>query len=171
MTGTFRLINRLFWLVWILYPLVFLSSLQPEGFAPVGTPPEVCRPWLMDDASLTPRARAVLWARVGAEFVIWGIGLGLGHWVIHRAAKGRVLVTEILWPVRAMALLLLIWPVVGLILDNLTAWTIANALPGQDYAPIWLPDIGIMGFGLFTIRIATVLTHAVDLARETELTI
>jgi hypothetical protein len=70
-----------------------------------------------------------------------------------------------------MALLLLIWPVVGLILDNLTAWTIANALPGQDYAPIWLPDIGIMGFGLFTIMIATVLTQAVDLARETELTI
>ena len=171
MTGTFRLIDRLFWLVWILYPYVFFSNILADGFEQVGTPPEVCKPWLFDYASLTPRNLALLWTDAGAEFIVWGIGLGLGHWVIHRAAKGRVLVTEIIWPVRAMGLLLLVWPVVSLILDNLVVWSVASAVPALDYAPIWVPDVVPIGFGLFTLVIATVLSHAVDLARETELTI
>ena len=44
-------------------------------------------------------------------------------------------------------------------------------MPGQDYVPMWFPDVVSIGFGLFTLVIATILSHAVDLARETELTI
>ena len=171
MTGLFRLIDRLFWLVWLCYPIVFFRDLQSGGFEQLGTPPEICRPWLLDYAALGPRDVALLWANRGAQFVVWGIGLGLGHWVIHRAARGRVLVAEIVWPVQALGLVLLIWPVAGLVLDNLVVWSIASTIPGQDYAPIWLPDTVAMGFGLFTLVIARVLRQAVELARETELTI
>jgi hypothetical protein len=44
-------------------------------------------------------------------------------------------------------------------------------VPGQDYAPMWFPDIVSIGFGLLTLVFATILSQAVDLARETELTI
>jgi hypothetical protein len=171
MIKIFRLIDRLFWLVWICYPYVFITTVQLNGFAQVGTPPEVCRPWLLDYNAFTPLAVALLWTDATAQFIVWGVGLGLGHWLVHRAAKGRVLVTEIIWPVRTLGLLLLIWPVLQLVLANLVAWSIASVVPGQDYVPIWFPDIVPLGFGMIVIVIATVLSHAVDLARETELTI
>jgi hypothetical protein len=171
MTLSFRLIDRLFWLVWIGFPFAFLGTAELGGLDPAQTPPDICLPWLPDYSVLTPLGQALLWVRFGAEFMVWGIGLALAHWVIHRAAKGQVFATDILWPVRSMGLLLLVWPMASVILDNLTAWSLAGLIPGQVYEPIWMPNIIIMGFGLFLMMIATVLGQAVDLARDAELTI
>lgn len=173
MQRTFRRIDRAFWLVWLLFPLTFLQS---TGFGPATLMSEAdidaaaaCVGLAM--SPLSPAGQALFWVRFGAEFMVYGTGLALAHWIIHRAASGRVLADEVLWAVRAMGLLLLIWPLVGLASDNMTLYAIAQSPGGPAFAPIWIPDIIVMGFGLFFLMLALVLQEAVTLKQDAALTI
>jgi hypothetical protein len=122
-------------------------------------------------ATLPTWGRTLYWIFYFSDFVVYAIGLALGHWVIHRAARGRLFAADIRAAVRLLGWILVIWPLIGLGLNNLINLAFAER-PGADpFTPTFIPDVVVFGFGLFLLAIAAALAEAIRLRQDADLTI
>jgi hypothetical protein len=171
MTPGFRRLDRLFWVVWLTLPLMILET---AGISPVDLLRGDWAPasWLTDLVATLPTwGRTLYWIFYFSDFVVYAIGLALGHWVIHRAARGRLFAADIRAAVRLLGWILVIWPLIGLGLNNLINLAFAER-PGADpFTPTFIPDVVLFGFGLFLLAIAAALAEAIRLRQDADLTI
>ena len=116
-------------------------------------------------------AYALFWLRFPSDFVVFGLALGLGHQVIRRRARGRVLVADIVRRIAILGWLLLVWPLVGLVIDNVISLSLTQISGAGPVAPTWVPDIIVMGFGLLLPAIMPALREAIRQQNAVDLTI
>lgn len=172
----FLWLDRAFWLIWLGFPVLIWVSVQAVMNAPaeiLALAPDqaACLADLPMVATFSTAGRWVFWGVFGIEMAFYAVVLGMAHGVIHRCATGRVFVDGMIGTLRNMGILIALFPVVDIILANLSLW----AYVATGDIPVFLPnfalDIPVIGVGLLLITIAAAMRMAVQLHQDAELTI
>jgi Protein of unknown function (DUF2975) len=168
--------DRAFWLIWLAFPALiwlFVAEIRsaPDRLAELAPEQKACLAELPQLATFSATGRAAFWIGFGAEALFYVVILALGHLVIHRCARGRVLFTEMVGVLQWIGITIAGWPVVDLVLAN----ALGMVLKGTGDVPIFTPtytlDVPVLGVGLVIITISMAFRQAVRLREDAELTI
>lgn len=172
----YGVVDRAFWLIWIAFPLVIWRLVAEiragaGGIEGLSQAQRACLDILPQISRFGPAGQSAFWALFGFEFAVYALLLGLAHWVVHRCATGRVLVAEMIGVLRAIGVVITVFPLVNLVLSNaaLLIWVRTGDMP--SYTPDLALDLPVLGFGLLMLTIAAAMRQAVALRQEADLTI
>lgn len=172
----FRQLDRLFWLVWLGLPLMVWLSLaaaaDPAALA-AQLPAELaqCARLIPQPEQMSGLGKVLYWFLLGYQLSIYVVLLAALHRVVHRFAQGRLYAAETLSIVGWLGVVLVAWPFTETAVTGLVAY----GLKALGDIPILVPslavDIAPITVGLFLIALRSVLTHAMAIEAENELTI
>lgn len=175
-TRWFRVFDRVFWLIWLGFPLMMWLVYQANTDAPQVAeqlPPEYknCAALLPSPQTMHGLSAAIFWGMFISNFSIYFVVLTVFHVILHRFARGRIYVSETLASLQLVAIVLIVWP----FLDALVQSTGLYALHQRGDLPLNTPrmviDIGPVAIGVFLLAIKHMLKHAIALKSEHDLTI
>jgi hypothetical protein len=102
---------------------------------------------------------------------LFAVLLAMAHAVIHRCATGRVFVAGMIGTLHRIGLLIIAFPVIDLLLQNLTMWVYVRTGDVMTFSPEFALDVPVIGVGLLLITMAAAMRMAVQLHQDAELTI
>lgn len=158
MPFSFHLTGRVFWLVWLLMPIAIWGEIAQVDWAVVGATGRA--------AGMVP---VLLALSISGSYLVFCFALALAHRIILRAADREFFGPRVLRTFRIMGTMLLVWPLLSHLIDNLAQWAVTPA--DTPVAFFLIPDVVVMGFGLFLLTIGQVLAEGLRLQRESELTV
>lgn len=172
----YRALDRAFWLIWLGFPLLIwqvvaearIGTAQLEALYP---DQRACLALLPQIDAFSGAGQALFWSLLALEFTVYAVLLGLAHRVIQRCASGRIFVSEMIGTLRAIGLIIAIWPVAELLLSNLVFFVLSRLGDMKSFAPSFALDLPVLGVGLLLLTIAAAMRQAVALREEAELTI
>lgn len=169
-------LNRAFWLIWLCFPgLIWIVARgvlkAPERLSEMAPEQAACLAALPQLALFSPTGTVIFWVFFALQFGVYAMFLGLAHWVIHRCAQGRIFVDSMIGVLRLTGILIALWPILDLMLNNLITlalvWTGDFPVFYADYAL----DLPVLGVGLLVFTISVAMRQAVRLREDAELTI
>ncbi len=175
-TPTFVVLDRLFWLVWLAFPvLIFLTyrSLS-DGNALQAQLPDVdpaCVASIPQVANFSVAGKAATFAYYCWQYAIYAVLLAFAHMTIHRCAVGKAFVVDTLRALGVLGAIVVAWPFADLALSNLLAFIVYRTQDVKTFEANYFFDIGPFGVGLLLLTIRTVIAHAIALKQDHDLTI
>lgn len=172
----FLVLDRAFWLIWLGFPmLIWLLVHQildaPAQLAVLAPDQAACLEGLPMVSNFSAVSQTAFWGQFAVEMTVYAVLLWLAHRVIHRCATGQVFVAAMIATLRRIGLVIAIYPLVELVLSNLTLITYTLAGDLAIYLPDYALNLPVIAVGLLLITMASAMRMAVHLHREAELTI
>ena len=172
----FMAMDRAFYLIWLGFPLFIWSLVRqvqdgPEQLAALVPGQDLCLQELPQVARFSAAGKAAFWTTFGVEMVIYAVLLALAHQVVHRCAKGRVFVAPMISSLWRIVMIISAFPVIDLILQNLSLWAYAQTGDLPFFLPSFTLDVPVIGVGLLLMTMAMAMRMAVDMHSDAELTI
>jgi hypothetical protein len=172
----FQWLDRAFWLIWLGFPVMIWLLVQSVLDAPaqlLALAPEqaTCLAELPLPSTFSPTGQWVFWLAFAVEMVMFAALLAMAHAVIHRCATGQVFVSGMIGTLHRIGLLIVGFPVVDLVLQNLTLWVYVQTGDVPTFSADFALDLPVIGVGLLLITIAAAMRMAVQLHQDAELTI
>ena len=173
----FKTLDRLFWLVWLAFPvIIWLSYLSVQGQSAdllAELPPAfaACADALPNITKFSTGGKAAVIVFFLAQFLIYGALLALAHLTIHRFARGQVFVADTLRTLGLLGIIIALWPFFDLLSSNLLGLAVRATGDMKGFAPDFLFDIGPFGVGLLIITLRAALRHAIAMKHDQDLTI
>jgi hypothetical protein len=172
----FLWLDRAFWLIWLGFPVLVwlivdgimgipgqLAETVPEQAACIAKLPQVM--------NFSAAGQGVFWTVFGLQIAFYAALLFMAHRIIHHCARGQVFMQGMIGMLRTIGLTIAVFPVVDLVLENLSA--AVYVLTGD--LPIFLPnfalDLPVIGVGLLMVTMALAMRMAARLRQDAELTI
>jgi len=171
----FRLLDRLFWLVWLGLPFMIYMTVRTADGAQLDALFDAADQACMEAAPTLGRmsaaGRSIWWTALIVQYSIYAVLLFLAHRMIHRFAGGRILVTETLGGLRGVALIITAYPFYDLVSRNLLTFGLATTGDLKAFLPDPGIDVTVLGVGLLILTLVAALRHAVTLQQDADLTI
>jgi hypothetical protein len=172
----FRLMERLFRLVWVAFPLyvgfqVWQVLTLPNKLANLDPKLAAC----MQQLPLVPHfslgGKVVYWIAFTMEMSVYFALLLLAHRVLARAARGQIFIPELASTLKTIALIITLLPLFDLVLQNALLAILAGLGDMPFYSPSFDFDVTIFGVGLLMLTISSAMREAVRLREDADLTI
>lgn len=175
-TRWFRVLDRAFWLIWLGFPLMMWLVYQANTNAPrIGEqlPPEFknCIALMPMPQNMKGGSAAIFWIMFIVNFSIYAIVLWVFHAILHRFARGRIYVSETLASLQFVGIALIVWPFVDALVQNAGMYALHQRGDLPIYVPTGVIDIGPVAVGVFLLAIKLMLSHAIALKSEHDLTV
>jgi Protein of unknown function (DUF2975) len=172
----FKLLDRLFWLVWIAFPIVIwqnYTAVLDQSALMAEMPPEAsnCAALVPQVANFSGNGKAQVLAYFLTQYVVYAWLLYLAHSAIHRCATGQVFVSGTLKTLKLLGIIIVAWPFFDLAASNLLNYALTLTGDLKQYSPNLLFDVGPFGVGLLILTMRAVLGHAILLKQDHDLTI
>ena len=87
----------------------------------------------------------------------------MAHQVVHRCATGRVFVVPMIVSLQRMGVIIAIWPIVELVIINLSAWAYVKTGDMNAFSGSFALDVPVMGVGLLLVTMAAAMKMAVKM--------
>lgn len=169
-------LDRAFWLIWLGFPaLVWVIADEimgiPDQLAEMVPEQAACIAKLPQVMNFSVTGRAVFWSAFAVEMAFYATLLVMAHRVIHHCATGRVFMAGMIGTLRAIGMTIAIFPVLDLVLGNLSmaAYFATGDLP--LFLPNFALDLPVIGVGLLMVTMAAAMRMAAKLHQDAELTI
>ncbi|MDR3435052.1 DUF2975 domain-containing protein [Telmatospirillum sp.] len=172
----FRRLDRLYWLIWLLYPVTLWLSvhsiLDTAALRDIMKPnPAGCFESLPLPANFSLSGKMVYWSLFASAHAFFVAMLVVVHTAIRRFAKGDVFVLKTLHSVRQLGMLIVGWAVYQLAFNNLMAYGLFVTGDLQGYHADYEVDVPTLAVGLFVLTFKFILERAVTLQEDVDLTI
>lgn len=172
----FYWLDRAFWVIWLGFPVLIWVSVQavlnaPAQILALAPDQAACLADLPMVATFSTAGASVFWGGFGFQVAFYAVVLGMAHQVIHRCATGQVFVDTMIRTLRTMGILIALFPLVDIILANLSLWAYVTTGDIPVFLPTYGLDIPVIGVGLLLVTIAAAMRMAVQLHQDAELTI
>jgi hypothetical protein len=172
----FRRLERLFWLVWLVYPatiaIAVWQTLDVSYIkAMMKTDPAGCVESLPILANFSVPGKIAFWLLFASTHLFFISMLILVHRAIRRFARGEIFVLTTLGSVRSLGLLIVGWAVYESACDNLLLYLLYRLGDIQTYRPSYSLDVPTLAVGLFILTFKFILERAVRLQEDVDLTI
>jgi hypothetical protein len=172
----FHLLDRALWLIWLGFPvLVWIMVRQildaPAQLAALAPEQAACLKGLPMVANFSAPSQTAFWGQFAVEMAVYAVLLWMAHRVIHRCATGQVFVAAMIGTLRRIGLVIALYPLVELVLTNLTMLVYLLVGDLATYLPDFALNLPVIGVGLLLVTMAAAMRMAVDLHRDAELTI
>jgi hypothetical protein len=172
----FTWLDRGFWLIWLGFPVLVWTIVQGILAAPAQLAAQLpdqadCIAALPNVATLGPLAGWAFWGGFAVEMAAYALVLGLAHSVIHRCAMGRIFVDGMIRTLKRIGAIIALFPVLDLILGNLTAWALYVGGDVAVYQASVALDLPVLAVGLLLVAMAYAMRQAVRLQQDAALTI
>jgi hypothetical protein len=174
----FSLLDKLFWLLWILLPVMFaylvVALLDNTVISEMqGTAGEkaACAATVPNPANYSTTGKFLFWTGIAYVFSFYAILMFLLHRMIHRFAKGHMFVDDTLRSMHQLGVVLIGFSLIQSLVSMISSF----GLQATDNVPVFyynfIPDPAPLAVGLFLLAIKYVLKNAMALKTENELTI
>lgn len=172
----FTLADRAFWLIWFAFPLVIWIVVRevlnvPAAMAAMAPDQAACLADIPQVAKFSPAGRAIFWGFFSLQFAVYALLLALAHRVIHRCAKGRIFVAEMIGSLRMIGGIIACWPLLDLCLQNLTMLAYVATGDLASFVSSYALDLPTLGIGVLLLVMAAAMRMAVAMQRDADLTI
>jgi hypothetical protein len=172
----FLWLDRAFWLIWLGFPLLIWLLVQqvrngPAELAALAPDQAACLAELPQPARFSPTGQWVFWGSFAVEMAIYAVLLALAHRVVHRCATGQIFVAPMIASLRQIGLIIAIFPLVDLILQNLGTWAYVQTGDLLAFSGSFALDVPVIGVGLLLMTMAAAMRLAVQMHDEARLTI
>jgi Protein of unknown function (DUF2975) len=173
----FAVLDKLFWLLWILLPAMFVYLivylLDPiPTLIPNATPEQLqCVENIPIPSRFSTPGKLMFWSGIIFLFLFYATLMFMLHRMINRFAKGQMFVENTLRSMHQLGVVLIGFPLIQNLLSAVTTFglQVTDNVPGNYFNAI--PDPGPIAVGLFLLAIKHVLQKAIVLKTENELTI
>lgn len=172
----FVVLDRLFWLVWLAFPIVIwlnYSAILDQSALTAELPPSEsnCAELVPQVANFSINGKAQVLAYFLTQYAVYAWLLYLAHTAIHRCATGRVFVSGTLDTLKLLGIIIVAWPFFDLAASNLLGYALTLTGDLKNYSPNLLFDVGPFGVGLLILTMHAVMGHAIVLKQDHDLTI
>jgi hypothetical protein len=172
----FLWINRTFWLIWfgffvLVWVLVRDVLDAPAELAALAPAQAACLEALPLVTRFSLAGRWVFWGGFAVTMAFYAVLLLMAHQVIYRCATGRVFVAPMITSLRRMGIVIAIWPLVDLLITNLSAWAYVKTGDMIAFSGSFALDVPVMGVGLLLVTMAAAMKMAVKMHQDASLTI
>jgi hypothetical protein len=177
MGGTiFTWLDRGFWLIWAGFPFLVWSvvhdTLTVSAQLAAQLPNQAaCIARLPNVLSLHPLSQLVFWGGFAVANLVYVVLLAHAPLVIHRCARGQVLVDPIIGILQWIGMIIAGFPVLDLALRNLLDWTLNLTGDTAVFQPSFALELPVLGVGLLLLAISHAMRQAVALQRDAALTV
>jgi hypothetical protein len=175
-SGLFVWLTRLFWAVWVAYPLFVWQSVRDILQAKTNTlavAPDLAG--CLDNApfvtSFSTPGQWAFWLAFAVQVAIFAGLLALAHRVIASCARGEMFVAPLVAALWRIGAVIAAFPLIDLGLSNLTGWILSRTGDTAAYVPDLAFDLPVFGVGLLMLALARAMREALGLHREAALTI
>jgi Protein of unknown function (DUF2975) len=172
----FKLLDRLFWLVWLAFPIIIwlnYAAVLDQSALMAEMPPQAsdCAALVPQVANFSGKGKAQVLAYFLTQYAVYAWLLYLAHSAIHRCATGQVFVAGTLDTLKLLGIIIVAWPFFDLVASNLLSYALTLTGDLKQYSPNLLFDVGPFGVGLLILTMRAVLGHAIVLKQDNDLTI
>jgi hypothetical protein len=172
----FYWLDRAFWLIWLGYPVFIWLLVQsvldaPAQLLALAPDQAACLGELPLPTTFSATGQWVFWGGFAVQMALFALLLAMAHAVIHRCATGRVFVAGMISTLHRIGLLIIAFPVIDLLLQNLSMWVYVQTGDAMSFSADLALDVPVIGVGLMLITIAAAMRMAVQLHHDAELTI
>lgn len=172
----FLWLDRMFWLVWALFLTTLWISFQ--SLYDTSAVRELmrdadpsCLQAIPQFPAFSNLGKTVFLAYLALSFCCYGVLLALAHITIRRCAQGTILLETSLQIFGWMGMIILLWPIVDLALENILPYVLLALGDVKVVVASYIFDIATFGFGLLMLTMKQVLAYAIELKRDSDLTI
>lgn len=169
----FRTLERAFWGLWLLFP-VYVVVLVREILAD----PVAAYPGLADCAAAIPQVatfglagQVIFWSGFALHLAVFAALVALAHAVVRSCARGRTFVAPLVRHLRNIGWIVVCYPVLDLLLLNLTGAALEATGDMPGFAPTFALDLPTLGVGLLLLTMAMAMDQAMVLQQDADLTI
>jgi len=172
----FRRLNRLFWLVWLAYPVtVWLSVHSMLDIATLRdlmkSNPAGCMESLPILANFSLNGQILYWVLFATAHGFFVAMLVVVHLAIRRFARGHLFVLKTLASFRQLGFLIVGWAVYQCVFNNLVAYGLFLTGDVQNFRPDYSIDLPTLAVGVFILTFKFILERAIMLQEDVDLTI
>lgn len=175
-TSLFRILDRLFWLVWAAFPLMiwlhYQNVMDLEAVA-AALPADrrACIDLMPDPGRMSMAGQLIFWCLFTFQLSIYAVLLAPLHLIIHRFKTGRIFVSQTLTTLNWLGIVLIVWPFLDVAVTNFAAARLHAIGDLPVYVPGYVIDVAPIAVGLFLIALRFMLERAIALQAEHDLTI
>ncbi len=172
----FKIFDRLFWLVWVGLPIVFYTAYR-EVFSETAIIeqlidlPANCIEKLPLVANFSSEGQFLVTMYLIVQFAMYAALLWIAHHAIHGYAKGKIFVASTLKTLGILGVFIMAWPFVDLIMTNLLSYGTTRTGDTKVFSPNYFFDFGPFGVGLLIVTLRLVLSQAIAMKQDNDLTI
>jgi hypothetical protein len=172
----FYWLDRAFWLIWLgflvlIWVLVREVQDSPAALAALAPDQAACLAELPQPALFSSAGQAVFWGGFAVEMAVYAVLLLMAHQVIHRCATGQIFVAPMIASLRRIGLVIAIFPLVDLVIQNLSAWAYVHTGDMIAFSGRFALDMPVIGVGLLLVTMAAAMQMAVQMHEDAALTI
>lgn len=166
----FILLNRLFWVLWVVLPLVIGWALHysyDKGI--IGREGNNCSVHYISKFSV--QGQTLIYTYVALQIIPYILGMGLIHRLISQFAKGEVYVDRTLRSINWIALIIFMVPFLDTIFSNILSYALYHYgdMPSMDLS--YFIDVGTLAIALALWSLRLVVSHAIGMNKEMDYTI
>lgn len=175
-TRRFALMDKIFWLLWALLPilaiLLYREANDPETYTLGLTELQAaCIKSLPLPSNYTTIGKIAFNCLLGFDIAFYALLFGILHRSIRRFAKGSVFDDFTLKNMRLLGIALIGYSIAVMLLRNLVSYILVLTGDSNLFTPVWFVDIGPIAVGIFVLALMQVLKNAIDIKTENDLTI
>lgn len=172
----FRVLSRLFWLIWAAFPVFVWRAVQDirtAGQAVLAQAPELAG--CLDDVPFVPNlsvaGQTAFWMTFAVLVVLLALVLALAHRVIASCARGAVFVGPLVTALWRIGAVIAAFPVIDLAMANALSAFLVRTGDAAAFVPNGAFDLPVFGVGLLLLALARAMREALELRRDADLTI
>jgi Protein of unknown function (DUF2975) len=175
-TRWFTIMDRLFWVLWVLLPLTAIGLLwivnDPDTYTAGLTPEQsACMANLPLPPNYSTTGKLALGSIVAFNLVFYAVIMGILHRMIRRFAKGKQFDQHTLKSMQWFGIILIAFPFADMLLTNIVGYILTLTSDAGLFTTSFLVDIGPIAVGIFVLALMHVLKNAIALKTENDLTI
>jgi uncharacterized membrane protein len=172
----FRRLYRLFWLVWLAYPLTVWwtvhSTLDNSTLRDLmKSNPAGCVESLPILSNFSVNGQILYWTLFATAHGFFVAMLVVLHLAIRRFALGHIFVLKTLESFRQLGLLIVGWALYQCVFNNLVVYGLFLTGDVQNFRPDYSVDIPTLTVGVFILTFKFILERATMLQEDVDLTI
>ena len=171
----FLLLDKLFWVLWIAFPIMFLTLAyfiaDPATYTTGLTDAQIaCFGSTPIPTNYSFSGKLLFWSIFVVQFVFYGTLFYILHLTIHRFAKGDIFDFHTLRRMHILGVILIGFPIFTFVQSAIVSYGLLYT-DKIDSGSLEILDVGPIAVGIFIIAIKLVLQNAMSLKTENDLTI
>jgi hypothetical protein len=172
----FRRLDRLFWLIWILFPITIWTSARDfidlNAARALMTPEQIsCLDVMPYPLNYSTTGKVTFWSLFLINYLILVPMIGVLHQTLHRFGKGLFFVTDTLNAFYTLGIFIIGWAFYQSFSNNLLGWMLFKTGDLQVFQPDYNIELVPLAVGIFIVSFRFIIGRAIAMQSELDLTV